>query len=81
MSEEARKRRLQLRWLTLAELVGVAALVIAALGYWDNHREKIEAERDKVAEARDRARERRAEAQAGAAKLSFLMTGTPEQGG
>lgn len=77
MSEEARKRRLQLRWLTLAELVGVAALVIAGLGYWDNHRERIEAEREKAAEAR----ERRAEAQVGALKRTFLMTGAPEAGG
>jgi hypothetical protein len=81
VSEEARKRRLQLRWLTLAELVGIAALVIAGLGYWDNHRERIQADRDKAADARERKVEAQKEAQAGAVKLAFLMTGTPEAGG
>ncbi|MDB5456033.1 MAG: hypothetical protein JWP92_1618, partial [Caulobacter sp.] len=42
MSETSRKR-LPLRWLTLAELVGVAALVIAGLGFWDSHRERVQA--------------------------------------
>ncbi|MBS0363943.1 MAG: hypothetical protein JSR98_21430 [Proteobacteria bacterium] len=81
MSDEARKRRLQLRWLTLAEVVGIAALVIAGLGYWDNHREKIQGEREKAADARERKAEAQKEAQAGAAKLTFLITGSAEPGG
>src|SRR3569833_2360290 len=81
MSEEARKRRLQLRWLTLAELVGIAALVIAGLGYWDNHREKIQDERERTAEARQKRAEAQEEAKAGAAKLAFLITGAAEPGG
>ena len=81
MSEKARLRRLQLRWLTLAELVGIAALVIAGLGYWDSHRERAQTDREKAAEARERKAEAQKEAQAGALKLTFLMTGAPEPGG
>jgi hypothetical protein len=65
------KRRLPVRWLTLAEFVGILALLIAGLGYWDNHRDKVEAEKDRAAAAK----ERQAEARAGALKQSFLMTG------
>ncbi|THD58303.1 hypothetical protein [Phenylobacterium sp.] len=67
-------KRLPLRWLTLAELVGIAAVTIAALGYWDSHRERTLTEKERAAEAQ----ERRAEAQAGALKLTFLMTAAPE---
>jgi hypothetical protein len=81
MSEKARTRRVQLRWLTLAELVGLAALVIAGLGYWDSHREKADAQREKAAEAHEKKVEAQREAQTGALKLTFLMTGTPENGG
>jgi hypothetical protein len=63
MSETPRKR-LPIRWLTLGEFVGVAALVIAGLGYWDAHRERAE---------QDRAQQAQAEAQA--LKQTFLMTG------
>ena len=70
-------KRLPLRWLTLAELVGIAAVAIAALGYWDSHRERALTERERAAEAQ----EKRAEAKAGALKLSFLMTGSPEGSG
>ncbi len=77
MADDARRKRLPLRWLTLAEFVGVVAVVIAALGYWDNHRERAQAQRDKVSEARERA----AEARAGALKQTFLMTGSPEAAG
>lgn len=34
----ARTRR---RWITLGELVGIAALVISGLSYWDAHRERV----------------------------------------
>jgi hypothetical protein len=72
-----RKKRLPLRWLSLAELVGITAVVIAGLGYLDTHRERAQTARERAAEAR----ERQAEAKAGALKLIFLMTGTPEGGG
>lgn len=71
------KRRLPLRWLTLAELVGVVAVVIAGLGYWDTHRERAQEAHDRVVVER----ERRAEAQQGALKRTFLMTGTPDGAG
>lgn len=69
--------RLRLRWLTLAEIVGVAALVIAGLGYWDSHRERAQADRER-AEARA---ERLAEARAQVVKDSFLVMAEPEDDG
>jgi hypothetical protein len=81
MNEDARRRRLQLRWLSLAELVGIAALVIAGLGYWDSHRARTQADREKAAEARERQAQAQKEAQAGALRRAFLMTGTPQAGG
>jgi hypothetical protein len=77
----ARKKRLPLRWLTLAEFVGIVAVAIAALGYWDSHRERTQAEREKAAAEREHRAEAKAQAQAGALKLTFLMTGTPEGSG
>jgi hypothetical protein len=71
MSDERSRRRIPIRWLTLAEFVGILALVIAALGYWDNHRDKVDAEKARAAEVQAR----QAEAKAGALKLAFLMTG------
>ena len=52
----ARKRRFRF-WLTVSELVGVLALVIAGLNFWDSHRERVrdqrrEAAADHVASAR-----------------------------
>jgi hypothetical protein len=77
MSETPTERKRRLRFLTLAELVGIAALVIAGLGYWDTHRERTLTEKERTAEAQ----EKQAQARAGAAKLTFLMTGSPEGGG
>ncbi|WP_372781508.1 hypothetical protein [Phenylobacterium sp.] len=71
------KKRLPLRWLSLAELVGIVAVAIAALGYWDSHRERAQTDRERAAAEQ----EKKAEAKAGALKLSFLMTGTPEAAG
>jgi hypothetical protein len=69
--------KLPVRWLTLAEIVGVSALVIAGLGYWDNHRERIQAERDRAAESR----ERQAQAKVSALKQTFVLTGSPTEAG
>ena len=77
MAETPSEKKRRLRFLTLAELVGVAALVIAGLGYWDSHRERAQTGRERAAEAQ----EKKAQARAGALKLAFLMTGTPESGG
>jgi hypothetical protein len=88
MNDAPSKKRLPVRWLSLAEIVGVAALVIAGLGYWDNHRERIQADREHAQADRDRARadaekarQRQAEAQESALKHSFLMTGATDSGG
>jgi hypothetical protein len=69
-----RKRRVPLRALTLAEVVGIAAVIIAALGYWDTHRERQQTEADKAAAER----QHQAEAKAGALKTTFLMSGQPQ---
>ena len=78
MSQEPpRKKRLPFRWLSLAELVGILALVIAGLGYWDAHRERAQTDQQRAAAER----ERKDEARAGALKLAFLLTGTPDGDG
>lgn len=35
---EARTRR---RWITMGEIIGIAALVISGLSYWDAHQERV----------------------------------------
>ena len=37
-------RRRRLRWLSFAEVIGAASLVIAGLSYWDTHRDRVTAE-------------------------------------
>ena len=58
---ETSQKRLPIRWLTLAEIVGVAALLLAALSYWDGHRERVAADQAHKAEL--------------AGRQSFLLTG------
>ncbi len=70
-------RRLPIRWLTLAEIVGLAALAIAGLGYWDARRERAQEDRERAAAAQ----ERQAQAKAGALKLTFVLTGDPNPDG
>jgi hypothetical protein len=78
MSEPAPgKKRLPLRWLSLAETVGLVAVVIAGLGYWDSHRERTQEQRERAAAEN----ERKAEARAGALKQTFLMTAAPQSAG
>jgi hypothetical protein len=76
MTDQSRKR-LPIRWLSLAEIVGLTALALTALGYWDSHRERTQEE---IARA-EAARERQAEQQAQAQKLTFLVTGSPNDAG
>jgi hypothetical protein len=76
MSEPPRKR-LPIRWLSLAELVGVAALVIAGLGYWDAHRERSQQEKERIAAAA----EREAQLKAAAVKPAFLIVGAVDGSG
>jgi hypothetical protein len=45
------------RWVTIGEVVGVGALLIAGLGYWDSHRQRTEdARRVAAQETREAAR-------------------------
>jgi len=37
-TEQARTRR---RWITLGEIVGIAALIVSGLSYWDAHQERV----------------------------------------
>ena len=77
MAEETSPKRLPIRWLTLAEIVGVAALVITGLSFWDTHRERVRDDRDRATAAS----ERQAEAKAAALKQTFVMTGAREDDG
>ena len=74
---EGKARRLLLRRLSLAEAVGLAAVVIAGLGYWDTHRARTQEERDRAAQAQAL----KAEAQKGALRRTFLLTATPQGSG
>lgn len=44
MTETQSEKRRRLRWLTLAEVIGVGALAISAASYWDSRRERTVAE-------------------------------------
>jgi hypothetical protein len=66
------RKRIPIRWLSLGEIVGLAAVVIAALGYWDTHREHRDEERARAAAA---SREQKAQVSAPTAGPAFLMTG------
>jgi hypothetical protein len=74
---EPQRRRLPIRWLSLAEIVGVLALVVAALGWWDNHRERAQQDRERAIADQSRA----AEAHREAARATFLLTGAAEASG
>lgn len=49
---EAAMRRRWLRWLTLGEILGVAALLISALTFWNAYSERRQGEAAKTAEGR-----------------------------
>jgi hypothetical protein len=85
--EPPRKKRLPLRWLTLAEIVGVGALAIAGLGYWDGHRERLRQDRDRAVAERARAADEAAQgkarlqaAQQQAMEHALILTGVPASG-
>jgi len=81
VSEPPAKKRLPIRWLTLAEIVGLIAVVIAGLGYWDSHRERSFEARERASAERERKAEASREAQTGALKQTFLITATPQGSG
>lgn len=51
--DQARTRR---RWVTLAELVAVAGVIIAALGFWNSWSERRDAQAERAATASSEAR-------------------------
>ncbi|MFV0622546.1 hypothetical protein ACBY01_00860 [Sphingomonas sp. ac-8] len=75
MSEAPRKRW---RWLTLAEVVGVAALVISALTLWNNVSLRKDGQVQRAEE--DARKQAAADAEAHASRLVTLV-GTPRNGG
>ena len=60
-TEQARTRR---RWITLSEVVGIGALIIAGLSYWDAHQERVAAPKAAAAAA------------ASARPVPLVLTGT-----
>ena len=60
-------KRRQGFWLTVGEIVGVLALVIAALNYWDSHKQHAEEVRQTTAEKR--------------AQAAFVVTGAADADG
>ncbi|THD74395.1 MAG: hypothetical protein E7812_18925 [Phenylobacterium sp.] len=66
------RRRPRLRLLTLAELVGIAALVIAGLGWWDGHHEHQQQDADRAAARSAQA----TEAKRANLRDTFLLTGS-----
>ena len=50
MSDKAASQKTRFRlWITLSELVGVLALVIAGLNFWENHHERVAEARHQAA--------------------------------
>ncbi len=58
------------RWVTVGEIVAVAGLVLAGLGYWDAHRARLNQARDEVAAQRQ-----------SAARQSLVLTATVQEAG
>jgi len=85
--EPPSRKGFSLRKPSLTEVVGVAALLIAGLGYWDSHRERLQQDQERAkAEAAQRAADAakgKAQAQAAqqeALKHALLLIGTPANG-
>ena len=71
MSESPEQKRTRRRWMNLAELVGVAGLVIAALSLWSNWSDRRSDQQERAAEKAEVAR----------AKGAVLLDGTVQDGG
>jgi hypothetical protein len=81
------KKKLPLRWLTLAEVVGIAALALAGLGYWDSHREHQQQDRERAVAVRDKkaaeaeqSKARAEAAQEDSLRHALLLTGVAANG-
>ena len=56
MTSETEAKANRRRWVTIGEVVGIAALAISALSFWDSHRERADADAERtVAEKRETA--------------------------
>jgi hypothetical protein len=64
---DAPPKRRQGFWLTVGEIVAVLALAIAALNYWDSHKQHVDAVRQTTAEKR--------------AQAAFVVTGVADSEG
>ncbi len=62
MVTDAAPKRRQGFWLTVGEIVGVLALAVAALNYWDSHKQHVDEVRQATAEKQ--------------AQSAFVVTGT-----
>lgn len=65
MSETPDQARTRRRWITLAELVAVAGVIIAGLGFWNSWSERRDAQVERAQEACEAAK-----------KSSFVLKGT-----
>ncbi len=70
-TEMAEKAAIRRRWLTLGELLGVAAVAISALTFWNSYRERTGAEAERQV----------AEQRAGVKAATLLLKGTAELDG
>ncbi|WP_129792894.1 hypothetical protein [Sphingosinicella sp. CPCC 101087] len=70
-AEKAEAAKTRRRWLTLAELLGLAAVTISGLTLWNNYQQRTAEEADKAAARR----------QASAAAQTLLLRGTPDREG
>jgi hypothetical protein len=59
VSESADQARTRRRWISLAEFVAVAGLIIAALGFWNSWSERRDAQADRAQAAQDAAKKSR----------------------
>ena len=46
--QSAEAKATRRRWVTIGEVIGIAALVLSALTFWDSHRERTTAEADRA---------------------------------
>ena len=78
LSEKEAAARTRRRWLTLAEVLGVAAVTISALTLWNNYQHRSAEEARADAEEAERAAARERESQAA---QTLLLRATPDRAG
>ena len=68
---EGKRRRVPIRWITLAELLSIAAVAIAALTFWNSYRERASDDAERSAES----------AKASRVAVTLVLVGTPDKAG